>query len=155
MRVASLLIVVLLTGLLALPAQADWELWKIHDHQMIHGLRKAESELSKVKHNYKGHKSKGVKHIRDAIKHLKADTDLNGSKGLPPVFGKSDGKPRAHLHHAIKGLKHYHHRLEHDLNRTPHRDKARHHIHHAIKDLEAALKVKQPSMKMMGKKPRK
>jgi len=151
MRTAALLTVISLTGLLAQPARADWNLWKIHDHQMIHGLRHAERELSKVKHSYKGHKTKAVKHIRDAMKHLKADTDLDGSKGPPPVFGKADGKPKAHLHHAIKGLKHMHHRLDEHLNHTPHRDKARHHIKHAINHLEAALKGKQ----MKGMTPKK
>jgi len=145
MRTVALLTVISLTGLLALPAHADWGIGKIHDNQMIHGLRHVERELKKAKGKYKGHRSKAVKDVHHAIKHLEKDGDLHGRNGSPPVFPGSAAKSKERLHHAIKGLKHIHNRLENHLNPSPQRNKARHHIHHAIKHVEAALKVKQPT----------
>ena len=152
MRLCLWLASVVLFGLsaISLSAQTAGDKKKHPHHHLHHALwelRDAHKELKASKHDFGGHKDKGLVAIKDAIKQIEVLLKHAGDnvKGVPT---KSDLKEihktyahHPHLHHAVVEQKHAHKEVKatkHDFG--GHREAALKDINHAIHELQTMLK---------------
>src|SRR5262245_28599987 len=89
-----------------------------HLHHALWELRDARTELQESKHDWGGHKEKGLAAINDAIKQLDLLLQYKGDNisGAPTRGDLREEykkyKHHPHLHHALVELKHAHHQLK-------------------------------------------
>lgn len=136
---------------LALGSASSFAQDKKHPHHHLHHalweLRDARKELKEAKHDFGGHKEKGLHAINDAIKQLELILEYKNDniKGAPTRGDLKEEykkyKHHPHLHHALHELRHAHKQLEettHDFN--GHKKAALRDIHTATVQIEVLLK---------------
>jgi hypothetical protein len=118
-----------------------------HLHHALWECRDAHKELKESKHDFGGHKEKGLHAIHEAIKQLEHILKHKeaGIKGEPTRGDLKEEykkyKHHPHLHHALHELRHAHHQLKeakHDFG--GHKEAAMRDIHAAIVQIELMLK---------------
>jgi hypothetical protein len=111
------------------------------DQALVHDLQKTAHLLSKANRDYKGHRAAAVKHIVQAIHHLKKEAHLGGSRMMSDYKGpEAQPVSDAQLKQAAGNLG----TILKQLNRlktSMHRGKAAQHIGKAIGELQTALKI--------------
>lgn len=118
-----------------------------HLHHALWELRDARKELQESKHDWGGHKEKGLAAINDAIKQLDALLLYKGDNvsGAPTRGDLREEykkyKHHPHLHHALVELKHAHHQIKETKHTFDGRKEAAlRDIHVAIQQIEILLK---------------